>query len=360
MSRIRAALASLVVVLFAVAACQDGGLPSATSSPGPDARRGTTAPGAAVGATVDLPPHPESAVHDADADAYLVSNLGENTGSALFSHLFDTDDNGFISRVELNADGTVASVTEHWIGASGLDPSPTFTADVDGITGITIQDGNLYAVDRDEILVFDLTDPSSSSSLPLPATGRAATDELSLPNDVVVRANGRVWLTDTGLDASAGRTMTDAVWSWNGASWTKVAGGPAGSSDLGCPNGIDLTGKSGHPLLLTFCSNAIKRITPGRVTTAATVEEPATGVGRLDGLVRRTDGTLIFSDWRVPQAGLNPEGGVLRWVHPNGKLDEVILDDLTFPADIGFDADRERVLIPSDGDQQLKIVGLDG
>lgn len=76
--------------------------------------------------------------------------------------------------------------------------------------------------------------------------------------------------------------MTDAVWSWNGSGWTKVAGGPAGESDLGCPNGIDLTGASGHPLLLTF------------------------------------------------------------------------------PADIGFDATRQRVLIPSDGDQALKIVGGGG
>lgn len=356
MSRVRAVLASMVVVLFAVAACEDGEMPSASSPSAPDARTGTSAPSAAVGATVDLPPRPESAVHDARADAYLVSNLGENTGTGPFSHLFDTDDNGFVSRVELNPDGTVASVTEHWIGASGLDPSPMFTADVDGITGITIHDGDLYAVDRDEILVFDLTDPSSSSSLPLPATGQAATDGLSLPNDVVVGANGTVWLTDTGLDASAGRTNTDAVWSWDGTSWTKVAGGPAGSSDLGCPNGIDLTGGSGHPLLLTFCSNEVKRITPGRAATSVAVEEPATGVGRLDGLVRRTDGTLIFSDWRVPQGG----EGALRWVHPNGKIDRVLLDGLSLPADIGFDADRERVLIPSDGDQQLKIVGLDG
>lgn len=353
--RTRTSLACLLFFSLALVGCQDE-VSDATGPLAPAALHAPGVPDVDVTATVDLPPHPESAVHDPVADAYLVSNLGENTGADLFSHLFDTDDNGFISRVELNADGTVAGVTEHWIGASGLDPSPTFTADVDGITGITIHDGELYAVDRDEILVFDLDDPSSSSSIPLPAGGVAASSDLSLPNDVVVEANGTVWLTDTGLDAGAGRTHTDAVWSWDGSSWTKVAGGPAGESDLGCPNGIDLTGQSGHPLLLTFCSNEVKRITPGRVTTHATVEDPASGVGRLDGLVRPSDGTLIFSDWRVPQAGLDPEGGVLRWVHPNGTMDRVILEDLTFPADIGFDAMRQRVLIPSDGDQALKIV----
>lgn len=357
--RHRTTLTCLLFVSLALVGCQDE-VSDAAAPLAPEALHAPGAPDVDVTATVDLPPHPESAVHDPVTDAYLVSNLGENTGEDLFSHLFDTDDNGFISRVDLNPDGSVAGVTEHWIGASGLDPSPMFTADVDGITGITIHGGELYAVDRDEILVFDLDDPATWRSIPLPGDGVAASSNLSLPNDVVVGANGRVWLTDTGLAADASRTHNDAVYSWDGSSWTKVAGGPAGESDLGCPNGIDLTGGSGHPLLLTFCSNEVKRITPGRVTTHATVEDPASGVGRLDGLVRQTDGTLVFSDWRVPQHGLDPEGGVLRWVHPNGKVDRVLLEDLTFPADIGFDAMRERVLIPSDGDQALKIVGGGG
>lgn len=352
--RYRIPLAGLVLASLAVVACQDEGVDS-TQPLAPDAVTVPSAPAAGVVESVDLPPHPESAVHDADGDAYLVSNLGENTGLDAFSHLFDEDDNGFISRVELSPDGSVASVTEHWIGHPSTDP--TFEADVDGITGITIDDGTLYAVDRDEILVFDLDDPSNSSSIALPASGVAASSDLSLPNDIVVGKNGTIWLTDTGLAADASRTNTDAVWSWDGRSWSKVAGGEAGSSDLGCPNGIDLTGNSGHPLLLTFCSNEVKRITPGRVTTVTAVEGPDTGVGRLDGLVRLTDGSLLFSDWRVPQAGLASEG-VLRWVHPNGEVDEVILDGLFFPADIGFDTDRQRVLIPTDGDQELKVVGL--
>jgi sugar lactone lactonase YvrE len=357
----RTSLGCLLFAAFALAACQDGEVPSVTSPPEAAARGAAGAPAADLGSTADLPPHPESAVHDPVADAYLVSNLGENVGPDPFSHLFDTDDNGFISRVELNPDGSVGSVNVRWIAhPDAADGDTEATADVDGITGVTIRDGDLYAVDRDEILVFDLDDPSTSSSIPLPGSGVAASDDLSLPNDVVVGADGRVWLTDTGLAADASRTMTDAVWSWDGSGWTKVAGGPAGESDLGCPNGIDLTGEAGHPLLLTFCSNQVLRITPGRVTTHAAVEAPADGVGRLDGLVRGTDGTLIFSDWRVPQHGLDPEGGVLRWVHPNGRTNEVILDGLTFPADIGFDAMRERVLIPSDGDQALKIVELDG
>ena len=353
--RFRSSLASCLLTLLALglAGCQD----DAADPAGLVALEGHTvpsAPAAEVVAAEGLAPHPESAVHDPAADVYLVSNLGENTGGEAFSHLFDADDNGFISRVELNPNGTVANVVTHWIGHAST--TPMFEADVDGITGITIQGGSLYAVDRDEILVFDLDDPSSSSSIPLPASGMAASSDLSLPNDIVVASDGTVWLTDTGLAADAGRTMTDAVWSWDGSSWTKMAGGDPGSSDLGCPNGIDLD-KAGRPLFLTFCSNEVKRIGMGGVETVVTVEGPAEGVGRLDGLVHQKSGKLIYSDWRVPQAGLDPGGGVLRWTSPGARtVNRVILEGLTFPADIGFDAKRQRVLIPSDGDQALKIV----
>lgn len=170
--------------------------------------------------------------------------------------------------------------------------------------------------------------------------------------------DGTIWLTDTGLDASADRTFTDAVWRRDPGTgdWTRVAGGEPGSSDLGCPNGVATDG-AGGALFLTFCSNAVERIGPGgELETLVVVEAPSTGVGRLDGLVRRGSGALAFSDWRVPQGA----SGVLRWVSPNGVVERVTLEGLSLPADIGFDATRQRVLVPSDGDRVLKIVRGEG
>lgn len=351
---LRAMLSGLFATSLVVTACAEPDVTQPTDDLQLQARAVPSAAAARVIETVDLPPHPESALHNAHADAYLVSNLGTNTGPDPFSHLFDEDDNGFISRVELNPNGTVATVIEHWIGAQATDP--VFEADVDGITGITIQNSSLYAVDRDEIFVFDLEDPSNFSSINLPPDAVSVSGAgLDLPNDIIVRTDGTIYLTDTSLNAAAGRELNDAVYRRDATSgaWTVLVGGGAGTSDFGCPNGVDLDG-SDAVLFLTFCSNRVMRATdPGGVlTTFVTVEGPATGVGRLDGLVRRGSGTLVFSDWRVPQGAV----GALRWVNPNATVERVILDGLSLPADIGFDAKRQRVLIPSDGDQQLKIV----
>lgn len=359
MSRMRAVFASMIAILFAVAACQDQG--AEVNEPlAPDAQSVSSAPAANVSATEDLPPHPESAVHDAADGAYLVSNLGKNTAAdpqaRPFAHLFDEDDNGFISRVELNPDGSVADLNKFWIAdPSVADGDTELTADVDGITGVTIQGQSLYAVDRDEILVFDLnTDPVSfNQSIPLPPASVAVASGLDLPNDIVVESGGAIWLTDTSLNAAAVRQFNDAVYKWSSGTWMKMVGGAAGSSDFGCPNGVDLDA-SEDPLFLTFCSNEVKRIGSSGVVTATTVQPNPTsgaGVGRLDGLVHRADGSLLFSDWRVPQSGQG-------MIHRHGTGQGIAAAGLNLPADIGFDAVRERVLIPSDGDQQLKVVSL--
>jgi hypothetical protein len=58
--------------------------------------------------------------------------------------------------------------------------------------------------------------------------------------------------------------------------------------------------------------------------------------GQLDGVVRAGDGSLLVSSW---------EGGAIYRVARAGEV-STLIDGLEAPADIGWDAQRDRVLIP--------------
>ncbi|MCY4074567.1 MAG: hypothetical protein OXH04_03950, partial [Acidobacteria bacterium] len=82
---------------------------------------------------------PESAVHDPEADVYLVSNINGGPG--------DVDDNGFITR--LSPDGTITHLK--WI--DGEDPAVTLHAP----KGSAIHGDRFYVADIDTVRVFDRT-----------------------------------------------------------------------------------------------------------------------------------------------------------------------------------------------------------
>lgn len=338
-------ITGLVLVSFPILGCDEGELRQPTQ---PIETAATdAAPAANVVAVVPLPPHPESAVPSPDGDAYLVSNLGEGTGGGPVPHLFAEDNDGFISKVEVNPDGSLGGVDEDWISGA------TTGADVDGVTGITVDGTDLYAVDRDEILVFDVSDldaPTFTMSIALPSPG-----DRVLPNDIILDGVGTIYLTDTGLDRDLNTTDAQSVWRLPaGASdWELLASFSAG--ELVCPNGVNVDG-DGNALFITFCSNTVYRIDGPMQRTAVATVEPGDGVGRLDGLVVRGDGSLVLSDWRLPHGGSGK-------VHatrgtPAGMKAHTAVAALNLPADIGFDEGRSRVLIPSDGDQALKVVEI--
>lgn len=301
-----------------------------------------------VALEASLPPHPESALLSPDGSAYLVSNLGAGTGAGPVPHLFDENDNGFISKVEVEADGGLGAVTTDWIS------SGTTGADVDGITGIAVWGTDLYAVDRDEILVFDVSDlsaPTFTMSIALPSPG-----DRVLPNDIIVRSDGTLYLTDTGLDRNLSPTSAQSVWR------LPAGGDPAtdwellasfSGDQLVCPNGVSLGGPD-TVLFVTFCSAELFEVdeTSSEVRKLRTFRgRQSVAIGRLDGIVNAS-GTLFISDWR----GLrNHVGAVHRVGNPQAHR---LVSNLFRPADIGFDGMRDRVLIPSDGAQSLRVAQL--
>jgi sugar lactone lactonase YvrE len=121
---------------------------------------------------------------------------------------------------------------------------------------------------------------------------------------------------------------------------TAVAKGP----DLNRPNGVAVRA-DGTVLVVVFADkgeiSALGR--DGRRVTVATL--PA---GQLDGIEIAGDGSLLVSSWA--------SSSVYR-VTKDGKTTAVV-ERVTSPADIGYDAKRHRVLIPLFQENRVQIHSL--
>jgi sugar lactone lactonase YvrE len=250
---------------------------------------------------------PESVLHDERADVYLVSNINGQPAAH--------DNNGFITR--LRPDGTVEQLK--WIegGVNGVA--------LHAPKGMALIGDTLYVADIDSVRAFDRT-----SGAPLGARGVPGASFL---NDLAAGPGGMLYVTDTGVDASFAPTGTDAIYRFAGAAPTAVARGAA----LMQPNGITFDGE--RLILVSFASANVSRVAAaaGTDTTAAAVTTIATlPGGQLDGVVAIGSGALLVSSWEAQ--------AVFR-VGSDGQA-TAILENVEAPADIGWDAQRHRVLVP--------------
>jgi hypothetical protein len=243
---------------------------------------------------------PESVLHDAAADVYLVSNIN---GTPL-----DADGNGFISR--LSPDGEVIDLK--WI--DGADAGTTLNAP----KGMAISGDRLYVADIDCIRMFNQATGSPA--------GEHCVNGASFLNDVTPALGGGVLFTDTGLDASFAPVGTDAVYRLDADGVTTLIADP----ELGAPNGIIDT--SDGPLVVTFMSGEVYRIgADGNRTVLAAPSEQ-----QLDGVVELADGRILASSWG---------DSCIHEMSAAGDM-TCIISDVEAPADIGADTGRSRVLIP--------------
>jgi hypothetical protein len=245
---------------------------------------------------------PESVLHDAAADVYLVSNINGAPG--------EKDDNGFIS--QLSPDGTVANLK--WI--TGDSASVTLHAP----KGMAIRGDTLYVADIDCVKMFVRSTGA--------AAGEVCMDGSTFLNDVGVDANGTLYVTDTGVNADFSDNEEDAVWRFSPDGQTnKLAEGP----QLGGPNGIAFNDEGAY--VVTFSSGEIYQVGPGGERRNVL---PGVASRQLDGIVFLSDGGYVFSSWgdravhRVSALGTPSE----------------LLENVESPADIGYDAQRNRVLVP--------------
>ncbi len=257
---------------------------------------------------------PESVLHDPLADVYLVSNIaGDPLG---------VDGNGFISRV-----GPAGDVRDlRWI--DGQTEGVTLNAP----KGMALQGDRLYVADIDCIRIFD-----RETGAPL---GEACPSGATFLNDVAPAPDGTsIFFTDSGLDASFASSGTDTVYRLSeDGRIIVVARDPA----LGSPNGIAV-GPRGI-FVASFLSGEVYRLdAEGNRTDVMPASDR-----QYDGLAILDDGGFLVSSWG--------DSCVYR-VGADGTV-ACAVEGVEAPADIGFDHERGRVLIPLFNANEVRIVPI--
>lgn len=257
---------------------------------------------------------PESVLHDAEADVYLVSNIN---GAPL-----DEDDDGFISR--LSPDGEVLEL--RWIDGASDDVT------LDAPKGMALQGSTLYVADITCIRMFDRTTGEP--------TGEACPPEATFLNDVAPAPDGvSVFFTDSGLDASFSPTGSDAVYRLSDDGRITVMARDPG---LGAPNGVTVGSRG--VFVATFMSGEVFALdAEGSRTDVIPPSE-----SQYDGIEAMPDGGFLVSSWG--------DQAVYR-VGGDGSISRVV-EGVEAPADIGVDQGRNRVLVPLFNANAVWIVPL--
>lgn len=296
-------VALLASTLIAGTACRareapQAGSPEAAAAPTPD----PAAPIVVANAGFRTP---ESALYDAEADVYLVSNINGGEIAA--------DGNGFISRVDPT--GRVADLK--WI--DGSKPEQT----LDAPKGMAFVDGTLCVADIDSVRMFDRATGK--------ATGKITIAGATFLNDVAAAPDGTIYVSDSGLKASETGlepSGTDAIYRIDKGA--KKAVRVVKDKGLGNPNGL-LADDEGV-WVVSFGNGQIYRVSrEGRKEAGENLP-----TGQLDGIIQLSDGSMLVSSW---------EGNsLLRGFPGAGFLANIT--GVNSPADLGWDPGRKRVLIP--------------
>ncbi len=255
---------------------------------------------------------PESAYWDQASNHWYVSNVAVGGPT-------DKDGQGWISR--LDAAGAVTEAK--WVG--GLNAPK----------GIRIHQGKLYVSDIDELAVIDVKGAKLDRKVPCPGA--------VFLNDTAVDAKGNVYVSDM---------LQNVIYLVKGGKTCEVF---LKSEKLEFPNGLLV--QEGTLVIAAWgpgmdpATWATKE--PGRVLLLdlATKEVRPFGegarIGNLDGLEPDGDGYLV-TDWaaskffRVPAKG----GAVL------------LQEGFKNSADLGFNAETRRALVPEMGGGQVTFVDV--
>jgi DNA-binding beta-propeller fold protein YncE len=242
---------------------------------------------------------PERVLYDGARDRYLVSNVN---GAAA-----DRDGNGFIS--VLSPDGTVTEL--HWItgGQSGVT--------LDAPKGLALLDDVLYVADIDVVRRFDADTGEPLAAIPVPGS--------TFLNGLSAGPDGQLYLTDSGppqgtLDAVG----TESVYVIEGDEVRQIAGG-----ELGRPTSVHADGA--RLIVASFGKNEVYEL-DARGNRLKSSQLPASG---LAGVVKHGQWLFVSSF----QGSAVYRGKV-------GNAFDVALSDVSAPADLGYDSERRRLLIP--------------
>ena len=249
---------------------------------------------------------PESVRYDPELDIFFVSNFnGEAAGDA----------NGFVSKV--SADGEILELqfmqgSERW--------------PLHGGRGMYIDSRGLWVVDAGGVHLFDRDTGEQLDFVDFSAF------EPGFPNDVVITADGSLYVTDTGKSrvyrVSSG-TVSVAV-----------------ETTMG-PNGITINPANGRLLMVPW-RGALEIVEWDIDTDALTSIGKLDGGGNYDG-VEVFKGSIITASQEDTSLHIMVDGVDRRAIELPGR-----------PADIGIDTKRNRVAIPYVSLDRVDIISLDG
>jgi sugar lactone lactonase YvrE len=253
---------------------------------------------------------PESVLYDAEQDVYFISNIN---GSAV-----EADDNGYISRV--NAE--TLQVEAKWIDAAKDEVK------LGAPKGLAIVGDELWVTDVTSIAKFDRRTGAPKGNIAL----KGAT----FMNDLVVDGQ-TVYASDSGLKMEGGNfasSGSDAIWKIEGTKATKVAAG----KDLNRPNGLAVQG--GKLYVVTYGANELFALENGKKRTPTTLPQ-----GSLDGMIVLPDGSFLITSWDAKSVFRGKPGETF----------QTAVENVTSPADIGYDTKRNRLLVPHFMENKVSI-----
>jgi hypothetical protein len=308
----RALRAGWLSVVLAQASC--GGSSEAATTPRPEApssgaeRAPERDPGEPFSVKDVGFKTPESVLHDALADVYLVSNID---GSPL-----EADDRAFISRVR--PDGSIENLK--WIDAARPDVA------LDAPKGMALVGDVLYVADISRVRKFARTTGKPLGSIEIPGA--------TFVNDLSADRAGNVYVTDSGLSTGLKPSGTDAVYKIDAGGRVSAI---AKELALGRPNGI--LAKDGQLWVATFGSGELYQLDQnGQRSHISKLPK-----GSLDGVAQLKQ-RLFVASWEA-SAVYEREGDTF--------VERVT--QVPAPCDIGSDERRGRLLIPLFNDDAVLI-----
>jgi hypothetical protein len=242
---------------------------------------------------------PESVKWDSAQDVYFVSNINGAPNAK--------DGNGYISR----------------LGPAGMVTDSAFIKGLNAPKGMALVHDTLWVADIDQVRAFDARTAAPVATVPVPSA--------IFLNDIAAAPDGSLYVTDTAIRFGAKgveHPSTDQIFRIAPNHTVSVA---IKSDSLGRPNGITWDAANQRFIVVPFGANSVLAWKPGETT----VTRLFTGPGQFDGVEITKDGAIWVSSWA--------DSSVYRYANGQGTR---AITGVASPADIGYDARRNRLLIP--------------
>jgi sugar lactone lactonase YvrE len=243
---------------------------------------------------------PESVKWDSAQDVYFVSNINGAPNAK--------DGNGYISRV----------------GPAGMIMDSTFIKGLNAPKGMALVHDTLWVADIDQVRAFESRTGRPVATVPVPGA--------MFLNDIAAAPDGSLYVTDTAIRFGANGQVehpgADQI--FRSAPDRKVSVAITNDS-LGRPNGITWDAVNRRFIVVPFGASKLLAWKPGETSVTALWS----GSGQFDGVEITKDGAVWVSSWA--------DSSVYRYANGQGSNP---IKGVPSPADIGYDARRNRLLVP--------------